>query len=65
MPQASADMSGMYTSVAGALDVTSSSFDAETSVSGTFGMWAEPTLDLGRASYTDFAVTAGVRRYLD
>ncbi len=37
MPQASADMSGMYTSTSGALDVTSSSFDAETSrVSGTF-----------------------------
>jgi hypothetical protein len=37
MPQASADMSGMYTSASGALDVTSSSFDAETSrVSGTF-----------------------------
>lgn len=37
MPQASPDMSGMYTSISGALDVTSSSFDAETSrLSGTF-----------------------------
>ena len=29
------------------------------------GMWAGPTLDLGRESYTDFAVSVEVRRYLD
>lgn len=37
LPQASPDMSGMYTSTSGVVDVTSSSFDAETSrLSGTF-----------------------------
>lgn len=37
LPQASPNMSGMYTSTSGVVDVTDSSFDAETSrLSGTF-----------------------------
>lgn len=28
-------------------------------------LWAEPTIDLGRDAYTDFVISAGLRRYLD